>query len=39
MLIQLVFLVKGEKSKEIEFYKLQRQVNYEIILFQKPEIF
>jgi hypothetical protein len=38
MLIQLGFLVKGEKSTEIEFHKLQRQENYELILFQKPEI-
>jgi hypothetical protein len=38
MLIQLGILVEGEKSTEIEFHKLQRQVNYELILFQKPEI-
>ncbi len=29
MLIQLGILVKGEKSTEIEFHKLQRQVDYE----------
>ena len=38
MLIQLGILVKGEKSTEIEFHKLPRQVNYELI-FLKPEIF
>ena len=35
MLIQLGILVKGEKSKEIEFHELQRQVNYELILLSK----
>ena len=35
MLIQLGILVKGEKSTEIEFHKLQRQVDYEFILLSK----
>jgi hypothetical protein len=39
MLIQLGILVKGEKSTKIEFHKLPRQVNYELIFFNSQEYF
>jgi hypothetical protein len=39
MLIQLGILVIVEKSTEIEFHKLQRQVNYELIFFKSQKYF
>ena len=39
MLIQLGILVKGEKSIEIEFHKLPRQVNYELFFFKSQKYF